>query len=353
MKFFLFCSALILLLITPAGAQDVDAFFDKKLVIDGTANPTFRPGTSLNTFYRNSEGITDFSELTEATAIDVSIMSTSDWTSMERWQKKIADGGFSNVTIIRTVADLKRVYRGEVSHGVMFYVQKPWPLNGGIEPIQSWFDAGLRVFQIAYGEPTHQVAPEDRLGYGTDRGDPEGEDKGLTDLGKKVIEELNRLGIVVDVSHCNKQTTLETIAHSKTPVISSHAGCEALISRARNKSDEEIRAIAENGGIFGVTCIGWMLNDKRGAATLDDFIEHLEHAIEIGGIDHVAIASDTYRNGWDAESVHYAGPRLGTEDRWRNLYQALSAKGYRDEDLSKIFGLNWIRVLRAVLPEGE
>ncbi len=330
--------------------DSADEFFADHLIIDGTANPTFRPGTNLTTFYEDRKGITDFSELTNATGLDVSIMSTSDWRSMERWQQNIDNENFTNIAIIRSVRDLQRVYEGKVSHGVMFYVQKPWPLNGSVRPIEEWFDAGLRVFQITYGEPTHKVSSRDRLGYGTDRGDPVKEDKGLTELGREVIDELNRLGIVVDVSHCNRQTTLDAVAHSKKPVVSSHAGCEALVKHARNKSDEEIRAIAKSGGIFGVSCIGWMLNEKRERASIDDFVEHLEHAIQVAGIDHVAISSDTYRNGWGKDSGHFAGEKLGSEQRWKHLYEALVDKGYRKDDLAKIFGLNWIRVLKAVIP---
>ena len=189
--------------------------------------------------------------------------------------------------MIRSFADLKSVY-GNGGHGLVLYVQKPWALNGGIEPIQSWYDDGLRVFQIVYGTPSQKIAPGDELGFGTGPDDPEDEKAGLTDLGRKVVAELNRLGIVVDVSHCNEQTTLDTVRLSKTPVVSSHAGCAALVPKVRNKSDAEIRAIAQSGGIFGVTAIGWMLNEDRSKASIDDFVTHLEHAIKIAGIDDTA-----------------------------------------------------------------
>lgn len=333
----------VALVCSSAAAQTAAEFFEKNIVIDGTASLLYRPGSALDTY---PEG-RDFGALIESMGVNVGIMSATNYRTLPHWQSQIDSGEYKNFRIVREFSDLETAYRNK-EYALIFYVQKPWPLGGKVDPIEDWYNDGLRVFQIVYGS-THSVAAEDKLGTGCSRDDPEDEADGLTPLGREVVVELNRLGIVVDVSHCNRQTTLDTVAASKTPVVSSHAGCTALVDTKRNKTDEEIRAIAKSGGVFGITPISWMLTEDRDNVSIDDFIKHLEHAIRVGGIDHVAIAADGPRNGWGTESGHYPGPLLDSEKRWFHLYDKLKERGYSNEDLAKIFGRNWLRVLKDVL----
>ena len=134
--------------------------------------------------------------------------------------------------------------------------------------------------------------------------------------------------MIVDCSHCTKQTTLESAALSTKPVIATHANAEALTARYRNKDDEELLAIAGTGGVIGVTTIRWMLDtDRDGAAGMDDMIAHIEYIVELVGIDHVGTSSDARLDGWEESSVHYADADLAAIDRWVRLRLAALRQG--------------------------
>jgi membrane dipeptidase len=203
---------------------------------------------------------------------------------------------------------------------------------------------------------------------------------GLTDFGKEVVREMNRIGMIVDVSHVSDKTFFDAIAVSSKPVILSHSSCRALSDVPRNVTDDMLRALAKNGGVIGINFGEGFLNQKDAEklmasvasisaapsltgkaldayaaeelhrdmkpqpsfATIDDAVEHVDHAVKIAGIDHIGIGSD-----FDGIS----SPPKGLEDisKMGALKAALKKKGYSDEDLKKIFGLNTLRVLREVI----
>ena len=172
--------------------------------------------------------------------------------------------------------------------------------------------------------------------------------KTAQDAGK--IAEMNAIGMVVDVSHCSKQTTLDAAALSTEPIIATHVNAEALTPRSRNKDDEELLAIAATGGVIGVTTIRGMLDtDGNGAAGMEDFIAHVEYMVGLVGIDHVGISSDARMDGWEPTSVHYADADLAALDRWVRLAARLYARGWTEEDLAKLLGGNFRRVFGEVL----
>jgi membrane dipeptidase len=225
---------------------------------------------------------------------------------------------------------------------------RPAPRRGARRPLQQWFDAGLRSLQLAYNashdEPN--TRPENRLAGGCD--EPE---QGLTELGRAAVAELNRLGIVIDVSHCSKKTTLEVAALTRQPITANHANARALTDHQRNKDDEEIAAIAATGGVIGINTVGWMLDrDGDGEAGLDDFVAHVEHAIAIVGIEHVGIASDAHLDGWPELSRHRADAQLAALERWTHVARALHAGGRSLDDLAAVLGGNFVRVYDRVLP---
>lgn len=329
-----------------AQSEEAEKFFEENLVIDGTCFPYYRPGTSFHRFPRLENGTFDMADYTRGTGVDLAVWDIRHPQEMMKMIQGVERGHFINTRIIRTVADIERMSEsGE--HGWLFYTQNPWPLNGSIDPIQVWHRNGLRMVQIVYG--TRIPVPEaDRLGTGSSREDDE--TSGLTELGKRFVRECQRVGILIDVSHCNRQTTLDACAISEVPLVCTHAGCDAVTRAKRNKSDEEILAIAATGGVVGITPIKFMLSNSARGATMDDFIVHLEHVISIAGIDHVGVSSDIKRNGVDEdEVVAYTSEELNGEKRWFHLHAALKKRGYADDDLKKIFGLNFLRVFEAGL----
>jgi len=206
---------------------------------------------------------------------------------------------------------------------------------------------------------------------------------GLTPFGKDVVREMNRLGMMVDISHTADKTFYDALETSTAPIIASHSGCRALVGYTRNMTDEMIKALAAKGGTvqinFGCDFLSQDYYDKskplmaelrpkymeamkiedparRGAAiealmaeaagklppaTLDDVVAQIDHAVKVGGIDHVGI-------GTDFDGVGCVPKELDSYSKFPALTRALLEKGYTAEDIKKIYGGNLLRVMRAV-----
>ena len=295
------------------------------------------------------DGRRDLEGIKEVTGIDMSMTNPGQGNYPEQF----SDGRVANVRVVRTYADIE-VAREDGDFAIMWYLQtRPatgrWQLGGDVATLRDWYDEGLRVLQIAYGSHREDArGPDERLGYGAGEGD----ENGVTDLGRVAIAEMNQLGMLVDCSHCNRQTTLDAASTSKKPMLANHANAKALTDDPydRNKTDEELLAIAATGGVIGVTPIRLFLDtDGDGVTGMDDMIAHIEYIASLVGIDHVGIATDTYVDGWEPSSHHYASADLAALDRWVRLTARLRARGWNEEDLAKLLGGNFLRVFREVL----
>ena len=162
---------------------------------------------------------------------------------------------------------------------------------------------------------------------------------GLSAFGRDVVREMNRVGMMVDLSHAAESTFWQVLECSTKPVVCSHSSCRALCGHPRNLTDEQMRALAEKGGVVQVTMYSGFLV-KEGEATLDDFMCHLQHAIDVAGIDHVGIGTD-----FDGD-----GKVVGcsSASQLRNITRELLSRGYCDAEIEKIWGGNWLRVMRQV-----
>ena len=162
---------------------------------------------------------------------------------------------------------------------------------------------------------------------------------GLSRFGRDVVREMNRVGMMVDLSHAAESTFWNVLECSSVPVVCSHSSCRALCDHPRNLTDEQMRALAVKGGVVQVTMYSGFLR-KDGEATLDDFMRHLLHAIEVAGIDHVGIGTD-----FDGD-----GKVIGcsSASQLRNVTRELLRSGLCDADIEKIWGGNWLRVMNAV-----
>lgn len=206
---------------------------------------------------------------------------------------------------------------------------------------------------------------------------------GLTPFGKDVVREMNRLGMMVDISHVADKTFYDALETSSAPLIASHSSCRALSSYTRNMTDEMIKALAAKGGVMQINFGCDFLSDRyyRDAkplqaslrnqygeimkltdpaareaamgklkeefvskvppATLEDVVAHIDHAVKVGGIDAVGI-------GTDFDGVACTPPALDGYDKFPALTRALLEKGYSADDIRKIYGGNFLRVMRAV-----
>ena len=150
---------------------------------------------------------------------------------------------------------------------------------------------------------------------------------------------MNRQGMIIDLSHAAESTFDDVLLASTQPVVCSHSSCRALCDHPRNLTDRQIKALADKGGVMQVTMYSGFLR-KDGEAALDDFMLHLEHAISVAGIDHVGIGTD-----FDGD-----GKIIGcsSASQLSNITRELLRRGYSNENIGKIWGGNWLRVMKQV-----
>ena len=174
---------------------------------------------------------------------------------------------------------------------------------------------------------------------------------GLTDLGKQVVREMNRLGMMVDISHVADKTFWDVLAVSSAPPFASHSSCRAFCNAPRDMTDEMIVALAKKGGVVQINFECSFLSQKardaslakqpQPPATLADVVRHIDHVVKIAGIDAVGIGSDF-------DGVDCVPTGLEDVSKFPNLTRALLEKGYTAEDIRKIYGGNTLRLMRAV-----
>jgi len=165
---------------------------------------------------------------------------------------------------------------------------------------------------------------------------------GLTDFGKEVVREMNRLGMMVDISHVADKTFWDALEVSRAPLIASHSSCRALANVSRNMTDEMIVALARKGGVIQINFnCGFLTTENPPHATLADVVAHIDHVRKIAGIDALGIGSDY-------DGVHCTPVGLEDVSKYPNLTRALLEKGYSAADIDKIYGGNFLRVMRAV-----
>lgn len=162
------------------------------------------------------------------------------------------------------------------------------------------------------------------------------EHDGLSPLGEQVVGELNRLGILVDISHVSKQTMLEATRLSKAPVIASHSSVNGVFVHARNMDDEQLAALKENGGVIQLVAFNTYLK-QGGKATVSDLVDHIDYAVSKVGIDHVGISSD-FGGGGGITGWNNAGETF-------NVTLELVKRGYSEADIAKIWSGNVLRIL--------
>ncbi len=339
---------------TAADLEWAREFVARQYVVDGTASslarvdPHCRTGCELSVF--PGAGAGDFGTLKAVTGIDMGIFSMSGFglEGMIDFRNRTDNGTIAGARVVLTWEDIETA-REHGEYAYVFYFQSrvapQWQLDGDLSNLSRWYAEGLRVLQLRYGDKEGHE-PDERLAYGS----YEGDERGMTELGRRAIAEMNRLGMIVDVSHLSRQSTLDAAALSNKPVLASHANAEALTPQDRTKDDDELRAIAATGGVIGVTPIGWMLDrDGDGKAGMEDMVAHVEYIAGLVGIDHVGLSTDAALDGWDPDSRHYADAGLAAFDRWVRLTAELHARGWSEQDLTKLLGGNFLRVLRDVL----
>lgn len=233
---------------------------------------------------------------------------------------------------VRRASDIDEAFRLR-KVGIVVTLEGCEVLAGQLSMLRTFYRLGVRAAGL-----TWNVRNELADGVGEARG------AGLTAFGREVVAEMNRLGMVVDVSHLSEAGFWEVLELSAHPVIASHSNARALCDHVRNLTDDQIRALARKGGVMGINFFPGFLR-QEGAARLDDVLRHIDYVVELAGPDHVGLGSD-----YDGISKVPEG--LEDPSRLPALTEALARRGYDDETIRKILGENFARVFRLVLGDG-
>jgi membrane dipeptidase len=278
---------------------------------------------------------------------------TSALESLAQWKLRIE--GHPNRLMGALSAEDFITAKKENKVAVMFGFQNATMIEKSIDNLNVLHAEGTRWIQLTYNE-------RNLLGDGC----TERTNAGLSDFGIEAVQRMNELGIIVDLSHCGRQTTLDGIEFSKVGVSMNHTMCEALYKEhPRAKTDQQIRAMAEKGGIMGIICLGYMIGpDPGGQTTLETYIDHIDHAVNVAGIDHVGLAADFAIEGLEANGATRENwfiprlsrfkpsyqvrwppwiPELDRAERYQDVAIAMEKRGYKHEEIAKILGKNWLR----------
>jgi membrane dipeptidase len=246
----------------------------------------------------------------------------------------------------------------EGKFGIIYSFESPNMIEDKIGRIDLFRGLGVRVMQLTYNRRTP-------LGCGC----LDGETDSLTELGRNAIAKMNEIGVALDLSHSNTKTTADGIAASKKPVLITHAGCRAVHMHPRNKEDRELKALADKGGVIGIYMLPYLTQSPK-QPMLEDFLQHLDHAVKICGEDHVGVGSDIpflhvgdaglADMKKDAEQRKAAGiaapgedrptyiPDLNTERKMELITDALLKRGYASSAVEKILGGNFKRAFAEI-----
>jgi len=280
-----------------------------------------------------------------------------------------------------TPADVERIVKTG-KRAIMIGIENGYPICEDLALVEKYFDLGARYITLCHGSHNQicdSSSPKEPL------------HNGISPFGKQVVAEMNRLGIMCDVSHISEKSYWDLIEISRAPIIASHSGCAELNPVGRNLTDKQLQALAENGGVIQIVALGGFLkqetpehrtamNELRKelqlpsrremwgmskeerealqpkmdefnrrrlelekiypATGLQEFVDHIDHAVKIAGIDHVGIGTDFDGGG--------GIPGFNSHAEAKNVTEELLQRGYSTEDIQKIWGKNLLRVWREV-----
>jgi len=328
----------------------VKEIYQKAIVIDGLIIPR---GWNQDSFKALDEsGYTGFSASLPSKNFKIAM------SSLLKWDNKIK----SNSNKLLLAKSSKDFYSAKEKGktGVLLGFQNATMIENSIENLESLYKAGTRWIQLTYNQ-------RNLLGDGC----TERTNAGLSDFGIEAVKKMNNLGIMVDVSHCGRKTTDDAIKYSEKGVSINHSMCEAIYrNHPRAKSDKQLKSMSEKGGVIGIICLGYMIGPKLGVeTTFQTYLDHIDHAINVAGIDHVGVAADFAIQGIKASGATKENwylprlknfkpsykvqwppwiPELDFPNRYLNVAIGLKKRGYNFNDIEKILGLNWLRYYKEI-----
>jgi len=278
---------------------------------------------------------------------------------IEAWDRCIAENAADLLKIL-SAADIERA-KSEGRIGLIFAFQNAEMFGHEVSRVREFADMGVRVMQLTYNT-------RNLVGAGSLVAD----DMGLSDFGREVVAAINASRVIVDLSHSNRQTCLDAIEASSQPVAITHTGCRALVDIPRNKSDLELRQVAERGGYVGIYFMPFLASGRN--ATSADLVAHIAHAINVCGEDSVGIGTDNsftpfddlekFKKGYaeiimerrargisapgeEPDIYPFVEDLVGT-DQLNGLVAAMEQHGFSASVIDKVLGQNFLGYARRI-----
>ncbi len=241
------------------------------------------------------------------------------------WLEAEVEANSDDICIVRNAAEIHTA-KSEGRIGAILAIENSEAVERSLNILRSLYMLGVRSIGL-----THN--PNTWASTGNDEGETGG---GLTKFGVQLVTEMNRLGMLVDVSHISERGFWDVLEVSNAPIIASHSNCKTLCNHSRNLTNEQLKALAANGGVVGITLVNGFLTKDGWTKTppFAQFLNHIEYAIDIAGINHVGIGSD-FDGG---------GELLKDASEYHRITEGLCDRGYSEEDIKKVIGKNHLRV---------
>ncbi|MGA2464898.1 MAG: dipeptidase [Thermodesulfobacteriota bacterium] len=273
------------------------------------------------------------------------------------WEEAEESGEF--MAICRNSAEIDAALaKGKIA--VLLTMEGGRPLEGKphhqtLAGLRNFYRQGLRGLQLVDNGRNRLC---DGKGEARTRG-------GLTNFGVAVVKEMNRLGMLIDLAHISEPGFWDVLETSKDPVVDTHSNCIAVCDHPRNLTDAQIKALAKKGGMVGLSCNNAMTSKDNDKPTIEDLMKHLDHIVELVGMDHVGLGPDLIEphnmlttQGWleglfyVVRESHYIenmeGP-AGMHQFMGLFTESMVKHGFKDEEIKKVLGGNWLRVYRQVI----
>lgn len=346
----------------PGGPRRSLPGYDEWIVVDALGGPGERLGGSGMGGPLTPQALSDIRE-SGITAVNLTVGTVGNREGLfeeavqdiATWQRRIHEHPDA-LSQIRTGGDVREAKSTE-RLGIIFGFQDCAMMEGQVERVDVFHDLGVKIMQLTYNR-------RNELGDGS----IEADNRGLTDFGREAVARMNELGVLVDLSHCGQQTTDDGIRASSVPVSITHTGCRALADLPRNKNDVTLRMLSENGGVAGIYFMPFLL--ESGQPYSEHVIQHIEHALDVCGEDHVGIGTDgrisplhltpeyIEQHHKDIEDRRARGisapgettdvytyiPDLNMPRRFETLGDLLAARGHGSARIEKILGGNFMRL---------
>ncbi len=264
------------------------------------------------------------------------------------WARRQLREREDRMLLVRRVSDIE-LARSTGRLGIILHFEGTRCFERDPSVVELFYDLGIRQTLIAFNK-------QNSAGGGC----ADSEDRGLTPYGRQLVTEMQRVGMLLDLSHTGHRTSLDAMAVASKPVLFSHSNAFSLCPSFRNLKDDQIRACAETGGVVGVSGSSEYLGDA--ACSNDTLFRHIDYMVEVAGIDHVGLGLDLVfepaalsewvrgrADEWPmAQDPGWAGFRYASPEQLPGLTELMLQRGYAEEQIRKVLGENLLRVCRAV-----